>query len=353
MLPSPRSPRSLLPHALAWLVYIVYEQTIFLLSGTPPPSLVSMVLNYLLNIVLFYINSQVLLPYLFERRRYLFYAGVALTLLALYALLRSDLYLYLVPKLGLGAVMLPTGLPLTNSPFAYYYAQSFYRGMFFQLLSTGYWFAHRAVLLEKQRRLQEESLRVAERSLLEANLAFLKSQINPHFLFNSLNFLYAQVYPHSESAAQGILLLADTMRYALHEEKKGKVMLEQEIRHLHNYIALNQLRFNGQLHINFTQRGSERFLRIIPLVLITFIENCFKHGELTDPANPLRIQLAVEQNRLTFETHNKKRHGPKENSTGIGLVNTCQRLDLLYAGRYNLAVINASDYYTCSLTIDL
>ena len=350
---TPRSFRKLLPHALAWLVYIVYEQIIFLLSGTPPPSLVSMVLNYLLNIILFYVNSQVLLPYLFERRRYGFYAGVALALLALYALLRTTLYLYLVPLFKLGPVMLPTGLPLNKSPFEYYYAQSFYRGVFFQLLSTGYWFARRAVVLEKQRRLQEESLRIAERSLLEANLAFLKSQINPHFLFNSLNFLYAQVYPHSEQAAQGILLLAETMRYALHEEKQGKVMLEQEIKHLHNYIALNQLRFNGQLHIEFTQHGSGQFLRIIPLILITFVENCFKHGELADPLNPLRISLDIKQNRLTFETRNKKRLGPKEISTGIGLANTRQRLDILYAGRYSLEVADTEECYTCTLTINL
>lgn len=348
----PRSPRKLLPHALAWLVYIVYEQIIFLFSGTPPPSLVSMLLNYLLNILLFYVNSQVLLPQLFERRRYGLYAGVALALLALYALLRSGLYLYLVPTFRLGPVMLPTGLPL-KSPFEYYCAQSFYRGVFFQILSTGYWFARRAVLLEKQQRLHEESMRLTERSLLEANLAFLKSQINPHFLFNSLNFLYAQVYPHSEQAAQGILLLAETMRYALHEENQGKVMLEQEIKHLHNYIALNQLRFNRRLHIEFEQRGSGHFLCIIPLILITFVENCFKHGELTDPLNPLRIHLEIEQNRLTFKTHNKKRRGPKELSTGIGLANTRQRLDLLYAGHHSLEVDDAEDSYTCSLNIYL
>lgn len=352
MLSTLRSRHKLLPHALSWLVYIVYEQITFLLSGTPPPSLVSMLLNYLFNILLFYVNSQVLLPRLFERRRYGLYAGVALALLALYALLRSILYLCLVPAFHLGPVMLPTGIAVT-SPFEYYYVQSFYRGVFFQILSTGYWFARRAVLLERQQRLHEESLRLAERSLLEANLAFLRSQINPHFLFNSLNFLYAQVYPHSEQAAQGILLLAETMRYALHKEKEGKVMLEQEIKHLHNYIALNQLRFNGGLSIELVQRGSDSFLRIIPLVLITFVENCFKHGELTDPLNPLRISLDIEQNHLTFKTHNKKRHGPKEISTGIGLANTRQRLDLLYAGQYSLAVDDTEYSYTCTLSIYL
>jgi sensor histidine kinase YesM len=345
--------RQLLPHGLAWLGFIGYEQAVFLLSSMSAPSVGSVLLNYLLNMALFYLNGLVLLPRLYESRSYGRYALAALALLATYSLMRSALYLYLVPALGLGTTPLPA-TPLTHSGLlAYYWAQSFYRGTFFQMLSTGYWFARRSVQLQVQKRRQEEALRVAEHSLMEANLAFLKNQINPHFLFNSLNFLYAQVYPHSELAAQGILLLAETMRYALHEEIHGKVMLDQEVRHLHNYIALNQLRFNNQLQIDFTQQGSTHFLRIIPLVLITFVENCFKHGELTDAAHPLRIRLAVVESKLTFETYNKKRLGPKEKSTGIGLANTRQRLDLLYPGRYTLALDNNPDYYSCQLIIDL
>ncbi|MGI4761849.1 MAG: sensor histidine kinase [Janthinobacterium lividum] len=345
--------RQLIAHGLGWLGFIGYEQAVFLLSGMSAPSARSVLLNYLLNIALFYLNGVVLLPRLYESRRYGRYALAALGVLATYSLMRSVLYLYVVPALGLGTTPLPA-TPFTHAGLlAYYWAQSFYRGTFFQVLSTGYWFARRAVQLQVQKRRQEKDLRVAERSLMEANLAFLKNQINPHFLFNSLNFLYAQVYPHSEPAAQGILLLAETMRYALHEEIHGKVMLDQEVKHLHNYIALNQLRFNNQLQVDFAQQGSTHFLRIIPLVLITFVENCFKHGELTDAAHPLRIRLAVVESELTFETYNKKRFGPKEKSTGIGLANTRQRLDLLYPSRYTLSMDNNLDYYSCKLIINL
>ena len=348
-----RALRRLFIHALIWLGFIVYEQAVFLLSGTPPPSLASMLFNYLFNIGLFYLNCRVLLPLVYERRHYSLYLAAVLGLLGTYALLRTALYLYVVPTLALGSAAVTSMVPAGITPFTFFLAQSFYRGVFFALLSTGYWFANRAVQLEVQKRQQQEELRIAERSLLEANLAFLKNQINPHFLFNSLNFLYAQVYPHSETAARGIVLLAETMRYALHEETNGKVMLAQEVRHLHNYIALNQLRFNNQLQIDFQQCPAIDYLRIAPLVLITFVENCFKHGELTDAANPLRIRLELEQNRLTFETHNRKRLGPKEKSTGIGLANTQQRLDLLYPGRYTLALDNAADHYTCRLVIFL
>jgi two-component system, LytTR family, sensor kinase len=348
-----RAQRQLLIHTLIWLGFIVYEQAIFLLSGTPPPSLASMLVNYLFNIGLFYLNSLVLLPRLYERRHYILYLSGVLSVLGTYALLRTALYLYVVPTLALGVAAVTGMVPASIKPFTFFLAQSFYRGVFFALLSAGYWFANWAVQLEVQKRQQQEELRIVERSLLEANLAFLKNQINPHFLFNSLNFLYAQVYPHSEAAARSIVLLAETMRYALHEETNGKVMLAEEVRHLHNYIALTQLRFNNQLQIDFQQCPAIDYLRIAPLVLITFVENCFKHGELTDAANPLRIRLDLEQNRLTFETHNRKRLGPKERSTGIGLANTRQRLDLLYPDRYTLALDNAAYHYTCRLIIYL
>jgi sensor histidine kinase YesM len=92
---------------------------------------------------------------------------------------------------------------------------------------------------------------------------------------------------------------------------------------------------------------------ILPLVLITFVENCFKHGELADPAHPLRIELVLEPGRLTFQTHNRKRHGPKENRAGIGLANTRARLDLVYPGRHCLTITDAPDFYTCHLTLEL
>ena len=340
--------RPFLLHALVWAGFAIYEQTVLLITAPRHFSLLLVSLYYLLNILLFYANSDLLLPRLAARRRYWAYAGATLGMLALYACLRSELILRLQP------VLLASPVP---SDTAWSYGQVWllagYRGSFFLFVSLGYWFARRAVALEVQKREQEHQLRTAERSLMEANLAFLKNQINPHFLFNSLNFLYAQVYPHSEPSARGILLLSDIMRYALAEDINGKVMLTQEIDHLRNYIALNQLRFNNQLQVDFQVAGNLQFSLILPLVLITFVENCFKHGELGDATHPLVISLAVVLNQLTFRTHNKKRTGPKEKSTGIGLDNTRQRLDIVYPGRYTLVINDGADDYTCTLTLAL
>lgn len=344
----PQSARLLLFHSLVWLGFFSYEQIIFFLTDTPQQSFWLISATYTLNVLLFYANSAGLLPLFYARHRYWRwrYGLAVLGLLALYASLRCEIYLHVAPLLGI-----PTPGPVYS--YSGFWSLAFYRGTFFQFASMGYWFARNAIQVEQQKRVQEQQLRVAERSLMESNLAFLKSQINPHFLFNSLNFLYAQVYPHSENAAKGILLLSETMRYALQEDQQGKVMLTQEVEHLHNYIAINQLRFNNQLQVDFEVAGSLHFLLIIPLVLITFVENCFKHGELSDPAHPLTIQLTVVQNHLTFRTRNKKRDGPKEKSMGIGLVNTRRRLALLYADRYQLTTHDEPAYYTCILTIDL
>lgn len=338
----PLSPqlKTVLTHCLLWLLFGVYESWTIASVNKMEFSLPLILLSYLLHAALFYVNSDWALPRLAGRRHYWAYGFTILAITALYALLRAELN---IGPLG-------PALPYTLEQ---QWVASLYRGSFFLFVSAGYWFARRAVQLERHKREQEQQLRLAEKNLFEANLAFLKSQINPHFLFNSLNFLYAQVYPHSEPAAQGILLLADTMRYALHENTAGKVPLSQEVQHLHNYIAMNQLRYHQQLQVQFEVTGNDQFVLILPLVLITFVENCFKHGELADPAHPLRIELDVAPGRLTFQTHNRKRHGPKENRAGIGLANTRARLELVYPGRHCLTITDAPDAYTCHLTLDL
>ena len=348
MQPIPKAVKTALFHAFAWLGFFGYEQTTLFFTGGTEHKAWLIVATYLLNVALFYANSNWLLPWFYKQSGHWIwrYLPVVVVLLTAYGVVRCELYLHLAP-----ALKTPTPGPAYT--YQGYWLLAVYRGTFFQFASMGYWFARNAIQVEQQKRAQEQQLRVAERSLMEANLAFLKSQISPHFLFNTLNFLYAQVYPHSENAAKGILLLSETMRYALSEDHQGKVMLDQEVKHLHNYIAINQLRFNNQLQIDFEVSGTIHFLMIIPLVLITFVENCFKHGDLSDPAHPLTIRLAVVHSQLTFMVRNKKRDGPKEKSMGIGLVNTQRRLSLMYEGRYHLTISDEPTYYACTLTIAL
>ena len=187
-----------------------------------------------------------------------------------------------------------------------------------------------------------------------ANFKFLKSQINPHFLHNTLNFLYAKSLPYSAELSEGILTLSDIMRYALNEAtgSDDKAPLKDEIEHVRNVIKINQLRFSNNLHVNFEVNGIVNGVEIIPFLLITVVENAFKHGDLQRMENPIEIKLNVEHNHLYFYCRNKKKTGPKEISTGLGLDNIRNRLDFAYGSHYKLLIKDETEFYTTELTID-
>ena len=188
----------------------------------------------------------------------------------------------------------------------------------------------------------------------QANFNFLKAQINPHFLHNTLNFLYAKSLPYSNELSEGILTLSDIMRYALSEgnAKDGKALLKDEIEHVNNVIKINQLRFNHNLNVSFEVIGILNGATIIPFVLITLVENAFKHGDLKNLNNPIEIKLKVDDHQIYFFCRNKKKTGPKDISTGIGLDNIKKRLDLAYGKEYELNIKNESELYTTELFIN-
>ncbi|MES1219518.1 MAG: histidine kinase [Bacteroidota bacterium] len=217
-------------------------------------------------------------------------------------------------------------------------------------------FAYVTVLREslKQKRILEAQKLQLETQISQANFNFLKAQINPHFLHNTLNFLYAKSLPYSEELSEGILTLSDIMRYALSKgnQKEGKAPLKDEIEHVNNVIKISQLRYSNQLKVNFEVSGDVEGAMIIPFVLITLVENAFMHGDLKNPDHPINIKLEVRGSRLYFYCHNKKRVGPKQLSTGIGLDNIKKRLDLAYGGNYKFTVRDEPEFYTAELNID-
>jgi hypothetical protein len=206
---------------------------------------------------------------------------------------------------------------------------------------------------KKQRKILEEQKLQLEIEKSQANFNFLKAQINPHFLHNTLNFLYAKSLPYSAELSEGILTLSDIMRYALSEgiAKDGKAPLKDEIEHVRNVIKINQLRFSNKLHVDFTVEGVVNGATIIPFVLITLVENAFKHGDLKSTEDPITIRLKINENAMYFYCSNKKKSGPKELSTGIGLDNIQKRLDLAYRKNYRLHIADDEVYYVTELTI--
>jgi LytS/YehU family sensor histidine kinase len=192
----------------------------------------------------------------------------------------------------------------------------------FPVVLVSFLFAYITYLWEsqKQRRILEAQKLQLEAQISQANFNFLKAQINPHFLHNTLNFLYAKSLPYSAELSEGILTLSDIMRYALSKgnQKDGKAALKDEIEHVNNVIKISQLRFSNSLKVNFEVSGDVEGKLIIPFVLITLVENAFMHGELKSQEYPLDIKLQVNGNSLYFYCRNKKRIGPKQPSTGTG-----------------------------------
>ena len=207
--------------------------------------------------------------------------------------------------------------------------------------------------MEEEKRLMEEQKMLAEKEALRAELAFLKSQFNPHFLYNTLSYFYFETRKSSKKVAEGIIKLSDIMRYSLKESPDSRVPLIEEIHYLRNYIDIHQMRFDQNLSVQFKVEGAIEEKRILPLVLISFVENAFKHGDLFNTAIPLLIHLSVNQEGIKFFIQNKKGADRDSSSTGIGLANVKRRLDIAYQERHALTIIEDEQRYTCQLQIYL
>lgn len=207
--------------------------------------------------------------------------------------------------------------------------------------------------IRKKHRLLEQQKLQLEVEKAQAELKFLKSQINPHFLHNTLNSFYARSLPLSQELAGGILTLSEMMRYALGQtySADGKVLLKDEIEHLRNLVSIHQFRFRNHLNVELVVRGELNGALIIPFVLITLVENIFKHGDLSSDDHPVRIGIEVKDGSLRFCSTNKKKTGPRELSTGIGLDNIKKQLDLTYGDGYELVIRDEAETYSTELLI--
>lgn len=197
--------------------------------------------------------------------------------------------------------------------------------------------------------------RELERQTMRSELRFLKSQINPHFLFNTLNNLYALTLKKSDKAPEIVLKLSEMMRYMLYECNERRVPLRKEVNYLSNYLDLERLRQGKNMKIDFTLNGNIGNQKIAPLMFIPFLENSFKHGLNQVSEGFVHIRMDVQDQELEMSIENSKPAIPKMNhrSGGIGLQNVQRRLDLLYPEQYELKIDNQPEKYIVHLKINL
>lgn len=202
---------------------------------------------------------------------------------------------------------------------------------------------------------QQEKQDLIHRST-QTELKFLRSQINPHFLFNTLNSLYALTLKKSDKAPEVVLKISETMRYMLYECNEPTVPLHKEVQHIENYLELEKIRHGESAKIDFELKGDIENQAIAPLIFITFIENCFKHGFNNIREDRwMHISLEVINDKCILITKNKISDLPLDNKKdgGIGLINVRKRLNILYPESHTLNITQNNQVYTVRLELKL
>lgn len=207
-----------------------------------------------------------------------------------------------------------------------------------------YWFEQQ----QRNQKLQQEKL--------QSELNFLKAQIHPHFLFNTLNNLYALTLDKSDQAPEVVVKLSGLLDYMLYQCNDAYVKLSKEINLIKDYLALEKIRYKKTLNIDLRIIGNPDNVKIAPLLLLPFVENSFKHGLSKVSQDPrVKVELIIENNHLIFKVENNKVNDIKNNqedyTSGIGLKNVKRRLELIYPDRHELYILDKKNTFKTELKI--
>jgi sensor histidine kinase YesM len=288
-------------------------------------------------IAFFYVNAYVLIPRYIYKRKYWYYLGSQLLfLVVMFAFDRLLFWLFLEPG-------------FKDYSFRVFIAFHTFPYLFILVSSTAYQFIEDRMRLDK---LAKEK----ENENLKTELAFLRSQVSPHFMFNVLNNMVSLARKQSDQLEPSLIKLSSLMRYMLYETDEEQVPLEREIEYLQSYIDLQQQRFGKKVKVTVAIQVEEGNYELEPMLLIPFVENAFKHGTgMIDDAQ-IEISLKAENNILNFTVRNKFNSTTvevKDKTSGIGLTNVKRRLSLLYGNNHNLWITTSDNWFLVSLQINM
>ena len=332
---------------LFWLCSVIFAVTAFYVASDHQLILNSKLLLQALipNIgfaLAVYVNLYVLVPRLLKQKNYIFYTFWLLILLSVSSLLIQTFLVY--------------GLKTKSfaDQFASMFSSHFFTTAFYVGITSLFKFVKDWI------QLQEMRLRYSqiEREKLEAELNTLKSQLNPHFLFNCLNNVYSLALTNSPKTPEIILKLSDLMRHVLYESRENFIPVKKELDFLSNFIELQKIRLNNKIDIDYSISGIIPDLKVIPLIFEPFIDNAFKHG-LKNPAPSPYIHIAISFHEKTMRStiRNNYKHvsNPHSNqSSGIGLKNIEKRLEYLYPkADYRYEVVKTPETFTIMLEVQL
>jgi hypothetical protein len=293
-------------------------------------------LSYVLLIGFFYFNYFILIPELYFRKQYVFFF---ISALACFFFIQLICHL-IIPQHNPPPPP-PGDHPHLQPRFLMDYAHNFSQFIAVFIFS---------MLLRISTRWKQ-----VEKEKLNAELSYLKAQINPHFLFNTLNSIYSLAILRSDETPNAVVKLSDMMRYITTETQNEFVSLEKELAYVGNFIALQKIRLGNTVEVNYSVAGEMRDKKIAPLLLIPFVENAFKYGVNPEEPSAIIISILIRDKELTLHVINKKVNidYSKGSKSGHGIENTKHRLQLCYPGRYKLRIDDTHAEYSVHLNITL
>lgn len=328
-------------HFLYWLLitaFFIYEKKYMIYKAGLPSFIACVTFRVGLLMAVAYINLQYLLPKFLLKGKYLRYILSVLLSIAGYLILQAlfDIFLY-------GYVLGPMRRNRLWETISYnFFSTLWYIGIVVAIKLSMDWYEQKRVL---------EKTAVEQ---LQAEVNYLRSQLNPHFLFNVLNNLYGLTLKKSDAAPDMVLKLSEMMEYMLYQTNTDKVPLESEIQYLQNYIELERVRYGNHAEFIFEVEGATENHMIAPLLLLPLVENAFKHG-VSKSAQKAWLRCYIECGHLQLsvkvENNKQSQKSPSLNG-GIGLANLQRRLNLLYPGRHSLQIDDAPERFSVFLKLN-
>lgn len=285
------------------------------------------------SVFLFYINSEVLLPKFFKKKKALEYFTLLAVLIVSFIAIRIILRISITGK--------------SEELTYYFYFNSLLPYLLIFAISTSFRFFSDYVKEEKEKS-------ELENEQLKSELSFLRSQISPHFMFNLMNSMVSLARKKSDLLEPMLIKMSELLRYMLYEKDETKIALEKELAYLKNYIDLQILRFGKKVEVNFSSNVTDERFKIEPMLLIPFVENAFKHGTGLIEQPKIDIEISTTDSQIDFKVKNKFQNDTqdsKDPSSGIGLANVKRRLDLLYNNKYDLMIKNNECIFEINLKL--
>ena len=331
-------------HSITWLCY--WAVILWVLSNKHNPYLAFKLSASIISVqaLVFYLNLNFLLPKLLEKKRFWSYFTAVISVIGTSYFFYTGLHFLLdiqsstitKPNIDTEEQLhrMHTGMTIVSS-LSILFISTIYKSM-------------------RDSRKQENQQIELKNKQLESEMKFLKSQINPHFLFNALNNIYTLSELQSSKTSSIVLKLSEMMRYMLYESNTDYVSIEKELHYIENYITMHQLKEDEKMKIVFDHSKADTARQIAPLLLLPFFENSFKHGNLENlDEGKLNAYLETTEDTIFFSIENTKPKSKytKDDVGGVGLVNVKRRLELMYPKRHDLKITSEANLFKIELTI--